>query len=311
MGCFVLFVYTWIMPNISKLFQFTNKKIQQTFSGLVLRFKYVGDKKIFTLYAYTSLYLIVFILFSIFVNKLPIDFNILKVTFIVLTIIPVVISTFVGSVFILSIVLGPIITRNYPHEASHELISYLIDAIYLSDLFNENTTISVSDKDKLISLIKNASRNLHELESHFKSKLAKDQIDYSIKSLKSYLTWVYAPEKSTFETLSKELCVYLKAAITGNYHYFPTVSETENNYPVNNKKSRIFFGVYLSIPIIGALLVRNYFGYTIDNDIRNMFYVLYGIWVFIGLSIFSFKINDDTVVLFKELIRYILKIKKV
>jgi len=304
-GCLALFTYTWIMPNFPKLFPFLNKKIKYPLSSLPLKFQYLGDKKRFILYAYMSLYIIVFLLFSLFVHKLPLDFNILKAMFIILTIIPVIISAFFGSALVLYIVFLSTIKKNHPHEASYKLILYLINAIYLSDQLQKYTNISISDKDKLISLIESASLNLREIELYFENRLGKNKINYSIKSLDSYLSWVYSPEKSTFENLSNELCVYLKAAITGNYHYLPTVLKSEKNYIKNNKKN-IYFGIYLAIPIIGSLIARNCFGYVIVGDIKTMFYVLYGIWVFIGLSIFMSNINADIFVVFKDLIKYIL-----
>lgn len=321
-GCVALFTYTWILPDLqNNIFIKTARKLWNYFRTNILHrysqvpqqlpfcdlppFQYMGDKKGFILYTWISLYVIIFALFSLFSHKLTLDSHILKLIFTVLVIIPIIISSFIVSAFLSIGFFYSRLKKHIPINASNKLILYLIDAIYLCDNFTKTNIVSIENKHELISSIETASQYLHEIELYFENRLGKGKVEFSIKPLRNYLFWVYSPEKSTFVNLSNELCVYLKAAITGNYHYMPSIQKTPNR----NKKTSIYFGIYLTIPLIGYLLFKNYFGHTMDNDMKNMFYIFYGIWTFIGLSIFMSNVNDDNFVIFKDLVRSVLKIK--
>lgn len=260
---------------------------------------YVGKTKVLFLIAFLLLGLSVLTSIVIILPAHP-ESTILKILFTIIT--------FFYLMFFLTIILTLLtlyslttLLHFMPVDSEKEhynLVKSLINAIYLSDELIYKQEVSIKDKEILKGQIKSAS--------HALSRIGKlNDSNYTFQTLNIYLSWIFTPEESTFKNLSNELCLYLRAAITGYYHYFPKKIATEKN--TSHKQNLLLFSIFMILPIIIILIIDNFFWSKTFDYSFYPYYILYGFWGLIGINIFFLKKDERALYIVLDITKEFLK----
>lgn len=307
--------YTLVMPNSSK-------KIPQ-----FLKINYMNIQKTISYYVFTIIlnYLalpipICILIKNIFANK-PVS-NQIIFAWLFSFLLVILFLLYLLFCILIIVVSMKWLNHDLPTTYDYATIFYLVEIIYLMLDYNNFSSLSPSEKEKLIKLILKISDSIKNMYSeNFTDKKISywsvNQINCAAVNFSLLATWIYFPQENTLENLRLKLCDYLNIFLSGNYHDLPR-EETEDYQIVNsivikdNKLKKIIslgkLCIFLALPVVFYILFVLLFNFKFDS-INYYLGILYLIWITAGFIYYAESLTLESKDFIKDIIKTALQRK--